>query len=112
RDLRYKWLKGLCGKHKYDYLSIAHNSDDAIETFFINLLRGTGISGLHGIKAKNENVIRPLLHFYRNEIETFALKNKLKWREDSSNATDKYERNKIRHNLLPVLEEIDPRAKQ
>jgi len=95
-----------------DYIVTAHHADDAIETFFINLLRGTGISGLHGIKAKNENTIRPLLNFYRKDIENFARENKLQWREDSSNETDKYARNKIRHHLLPALEEINQNAKE
>ncbi len=111
RDLRYKWLKGLCEKHKYTYLSIAHNSDDAIETFFINLLRGTGIAGLHGIASQQGNIVRPLLGFSRKEIEAFAKKNKIKWREDSSNASDKYERNKIRHHLIPLLEKLQPNAR-
>lgn len=112
RELRYKWLKGLCEKHKYNYLSIAHNSDDAIETFFINLLRGTGIAGLHGIASQQGNIIRPLLGFSRKEIEAFAKKNKIKWREDSSNASDKYERNKIRHHLIPLLEKLQPNARK
>lgn len=111
RQLRYGWLEEIRQKNKLDYIVTAHHADDAIETFFINLLRGTGISGLHGIKARNENTIRPLLTFYRKELEAFAAKNKLTWREDSSNETDKYERNKIRHHLLPALEEINPKAK-
>ncbi|HXB13963.1 MAG TPA: tRNA lysidine(34) synthetase TilS, partial [Bacteroidia bacterium] len=92
--------------------SIAHNSDDAIETFFINLLRGTGIAGLHGIASQQGNIIRPLLSFSRKEIEAFAKKNKIKWREDSSNASDKYERNKIRHHLIPLLEKLQPNARK
>ena len=112
RQLRYEWLENIRQKSKHDYLVTAHHADDAIETFFINLLRGTGISGLHGIKERNENVIRPMLHFYRKDIEKFAKKNKLKWREDSSNSTDKYERNKIRHHLLPLMEEINSKAKE
>jgi tRNA(Ile)-lysidine synthase len=112
RELRYKWLEEIRQKNKLDYIVTAHHADDAIETFFINLIRGTGISGLHGIPAKNEKIIRPMLPFYRKDIEIFAKENKLKWREDSSNATDKYERNKIRHLLLPELEEINPKAKE
>jgi len=112
RQLRYEWLEETRQNYKLDYIVTAHHADDAIETFFINLLRGTGISGLHGIKARHENSIRPLLNFYRKEIETFAGKNKLKWREDSSNDTDKYERNKIRHHLLPALQQINPGAKE
>jgi len=111
RELRYTWLKVLQEKHKFNYVSIAHNSDDVIETFFINLLRGTGIAGLHGIAASHQNIIRPLLSFSRKEIEAYAKTIKLKWREDSSNATDKYERNKIRHHLIPMLEKINPHAR-
>jgi len=112
RQLRYTWLEEIRQKNKLDYIVLAHHADDAIETFFINLLRGTGISGLHGIKARNESSIRPMLNFYRKDIEVFAAKNKLRWREDSSNETDKYERNKIRHHLLPALEEINEKAKE
>lgn len=112
RQLRYDWLEEIRKANNLDYIVTAHHADDAIETFFINLLRGTGISGLHGIKAKNENTIRPLLGFYRNEIENFAKEKKLEWREDSSNSSDKYERNKIRHHLIPMLEEINPKAKE
>ncbi len=110
RDLRYEWLKESAEKNGFDYIVIAHNADDAIETFFINLLRGTGIAGLHGIASTHENIIRPLLPFTRKEIEDYAKKEKIKWREDSSNATDKYERNKIRHHLIPLLKEIAPDA--
>jgi tRNA(Ile)-lysidine synthase len=110
RDLRYDWFKEALAKNKYDYIAIAHHSDDAIETFFINLLRGTGIAGLHGISSVHQNIIRPMLGFSRNEIEQYALDQKLKWREDSSNASDKYERNKIRHHLIPELLKINPDA--
>jgi tRNA(Ile)-lysidine synthase len=110
RELRYEWLKEIADKHKYDYIVIAHHSDDAIETFFINLLRGTGIAGLHGINAEHDNIIRPLLCFSRQEIENYAKQNELDWREDSSNASDKYERNKIRHHLLPGLKKINTDA--
>lgn len=112
RQLRYDWLEKIRVENKLDYIVTAHHADDAIETFFINLLRGTGISGLHGIQSKNNSIIRPMLHFYRKEIEEFARINNLTWREDSSNRTDKYERNKIRHHLLPVLEEINSKARQ
>jgi tRNA(Ile)-lysidine synthase len=112
RNLRYRWLEETRLKNKLDYVVTAHHADDAIETFFINLFRGTGISGLHGIAGKNGKVIRPMLPFYRKEIENFGTENKLEWREDSSNSTDKYERNKIRHHLMPVLEEVNSKAKE
>ena len=112
RELRYRWLNELREKHKFDFISIAHNSDDVIETFFINLIRGTGIAGLHGIAAQHEHIIRPMLPFSRKEIEDYAQTIHLTWREDSSNAGDKYERNKIRHHLIPLLEEIAPHARK
>jgi tRNA(Ile)-lysidine synthase len=112
RELRYHWLNETREKHEFDYIAIAHNSDDVLETFFINLLRGTGIAGLHGIAASQHNIIRPLLCFSRKEIEAYAKTTKLKWREDSSNSTDKYERNKIRHHLIPLLEDINPAARK
>lgn len=112
RQLRYEWFEQIRQKNDFNYIVTAHHADDAIETFFINLLRGTGISGLHGIKAKHGNIIRPLLRFYRKEIEEFAHANNLKWRDDSSNDSDKYERNKIRHHVLPLLEEINQGAKE
>jgi len=112
RQLRYNWLESERQKSGANYIVTAHHADDAIETFFINMLRGTGISGLHGIRAIHEHTIRPMLHFHRQEIEQFAQQNNLLWREDSSNSTDKYERNKIRHHLLPALEEINPDARK
>jgi len=112
RQLRYEWFEQLRMENDFNYIVTAHQADDVIETFFINLLRGTGISGLRGIKAKHGNTIRPLLKFYRKEIEEFAITSKLKWRDDSSNDSDKYERNKIRHHVLPLLEEINHGAKE
>lgn len=110
RELRYWWLKECMDKEQYDFIVIAHHADDAIETFFINLLRGTGIAGLHGIASVHQSIIRPMLPFSRKDIEDYAVAHKLDWREDSSNASDKYERNKIRHHLLPVLQKIAPDA--
>lgn len=108
REIRYNWFDEVIGEKKYDFVLTAHHLDDSIETFFINLNRSTGLEGLTGIPAKNNKIIRPLLVFSRAEIEEYAVKNKLKWREDTSNATTKYERNKIRHKLVPVLEDINP----
>ncbi len=108
RLLRYNWFKDLRLQHDFAYVCTAHHSDDSIETFFVNLTRGAGIDGLRGIPMKNENVIRPLLFAGRAEILAFAEKEQLSFREDSSNANDKYLRNKIRHSLLPVLEELNP----
>ncbi len=107
RELRYNWFYELLETEKFDYVLTAHHADDNLETFLINLVRGTGLEGLTGIPAQNENVIRPLLLFSRQEIEQYAKENNIDWREDSSNASDKYLRNKIRHNLVPILKELN-----
>ena len=107
RELRYNWFHELLETENFDYVLTAHHADDNLETFLINLVRGTGLDGLTGIPAQNENVIRPLLLFSRQEIEQYAKENDIDWREDSSNASDKYLRNKIRHNLVPILKELN-----
>jgi tRNA(Ile)-lysidine synthase len=108
RDLRYKWFEELATQHQFDFIATAHHLDDQIETFFINLLRGTGISGLKGIPAKSGLIIRPLLLFYRSEIEEYVKTRRLDYREDSSNFKTDYLRNRIRHKLLPLLDELQP----
>lgn len=107
RELRYDWFFKLKNEHNFDYIVTAHHLDDSLETFFINLSRGTGIEGLTGIR-ENENIIRPLLDFSRAEIEQYAIQNNIQWREDSSNSSDKYLRNTIRHNIVPLFKEINP----
>jgi len=108
RDLRYNWFEEIRSKNGYEAVAVAHNLNDNAETFFINLIRGTGISGLTGMKPRNENIIRPLLFATRDEIVTYASGKNIAYREDSSNAQVKYVRNKIRHNILPVFKEINP----
>lgn len=108
RDLRYNWFNELLERESYDYLLTAHHLDDSLETFLINFTRGTGIEGLTGIPEVNGNIVRPLLIFSRDEIENYAKANKIEWREDSSNASDKYFRNKIRHHVVPILKELNP----
>lgn len=108
RELRYNWFEDLRTALKYDYVLSAHHANDDLETFLINLIRGTGLEGLTGIKSENNKIIRPLLHFSRKEIGAYALQNSIKWREDSSNSSLKYLRNKIRHQIIPVMEEINP----
>lgn len=108
RDIRYQWFNELMQQFKFQFLLTAHHLDDNIETFFINFNRKSGLEGLTGIPAKNAKIIRPLLAFSRSELLQYATENQLNWREDSSNATLKYERNKIRHRLFPVLETINP----
>ena len=108
RTLRYDWFYELLETKNYDYLLTAHHLDDNVETFLINLTRGTGLDGLTGIPEQNEKIIRPLLIFSRDEIEDYAKENNILWREDSSNASDKYLRNKIRHHIVPILKELNP----
>lgn len=107
RNLRYNWFNEILVQEKYDYVITAHHADDVAETFMINLSRGTGLEGLTGIPSQNGNVIRPMLPFSRKEIENYASENSLKWREDSSNASDQYVRNKIRHHIIPIFKEIN-----
>ena len=108
RELRYEWFKQIVSEKNYDYFATAHQFDDQTETFFINLFRGTGISGLRGILPKNGKCIRPLLFASRNEIEEFAANNGILFRNDSSNDSDKYLRNRIRHQVIPALEGTYP----
>jgi tRNA(Ile)-lysidine synthase len=108
RKLRYDWFNELVKEHKLDYILTAHHADDNLETFLINTIRGTGLDGLTGIPKKNENIIRPLLPFSREQIEKYAEDNNITWREDSSNAETKYLRNKIRHDVIPILKELNP----
>ncbi|MBC5836756.1 tRNA lysidine(34) synthetase TilS [Flavobacterium muglaense] len=108
RDLRYNWFYELLESENFDYILTAHHADDNIETFLINLSRGTGLEGLTGIPAENGNIIRPLLAFSRDEIAQYAHDHGIEWREDSSNASEKYLRNKIRHDLVPLLKELNP----
>ncbi|CAM3901274.1 MULTISPECIES: tRNA lysidine(34) synthetase TilS [Flavobacterium] len=108
RELRYDWFLEQLEEKEFDFVATAHHADDDLETFIINLSRGTGIEGLVGIPETNEAIIRPLLPFSRIEIEDYAKQNNLKWREDSSNASDNYLRNKIRHHVVPQLKELSP----
>lgn len=106
RELRYQWFFELKNTLGYQYIVTAHHLDDNLETFMINFLRGTGIEGLVGIQENNE-VIRPLLNFSRKEIEKYAATEHIEWREDTSNASDNYLRNKLRHHAIPLLKELN-----
>ncbi|EPE9899143.1 tRNA(Ile)-lysidine synthase [Flavobacterium psychrophilum] len=108
RELRYNWFYELLETENFDFILTAHHADDNLETFIINLTRGTGLDGLTGIPEQNEQIIRPLLPFSRSEIEEYTKENSIQWREDSSNASDKYLRNKIRHDLIPILKVLNP----
>lgn len=108
RELRYSWFENLMQENQIDYLLTAHHADDSAETFFINLLRGTGIAGLHGILPKNGNIIRPLLFATRKSILDYAELKNIQFVEDSTNSETKFLRNKIRHRVIPMLKEISP----
>jgi tRNA(Ile)-lysidine synthase len=108
RELRYEWFHKICQDNGLDYIATAHHLDDNLETFLINFTRGTGLNGLTGIPEIKSNIVRPLLPFSREEIESFAEDNKLTWREDESNAKTAYQRNKIRHQIVPLLKEMNP----
>jgi len=109
RRLRYEWFNELCQTEGYGVIAVAHHANDSIETFFINLLRGTGLRGLTGINRQYGRVVRPLLYATRKDILEYAVHNHIPYREDSSNRSTKYLRNKIRLGLLPLLQEINPK---
>lgn len=108
RNLRYDFFDKILLKHDYKYVATAHHRDDAIETFFLNLMRGTGIVGLHGILQKNCKIIRPMLCFGRDEIDNFIRNNDIEYRTDATNATLDYKRNKVRHLLVPLFRQLAP----
>ena len=112
RDLRYAWFNDLLVSQNAKYIAIAHHANDDVETFFINLVRGSGLKGLLGIKEKTESIVRPLMLVSRAEIEKYLNENELAYRNDSSNASVKYLRNKIRHELMPLLTEMNPSIQQ
>ncbi|HDZ40512.1 MAG TPA: tRNA lysidine(34) synthetase TilS [Bacteroidetes bacterium] len=108
RELRYKWLNEIRKEESFDFVATGHNLNDSIETILINLTRGTGINGLTGISERSAYIIRPLLFASRKMITEYAEANMLEYREDSSNIQTKYTRNKIRHRVIPFLEQINP----
>ena len=108
RKLRYDWFETIRLNENYDSIVTAHHLSDSIETFFINVSRGTGIAGLHGISLHINYIKRPLLPFTKKEITAYAEKNNFEWQEDSSNQKDAYLRNQIRHHIVPEFEKINP----
>ena len=108
RDLRYAFFEEVRLENRFDKIAVAHHQNDVIETVLINLVRGTGIAGLHGIKAKRENIIRPLLCFTAEEINHIVQEYNISFVEDSSNLSNKYFRNKIRLDVVPALKELNP----
>ncbi len=113
RTLRYEWFEKIRIESKSAYIATAHHQNDVVETFFMNLARGTGIRGLSGIKIKNErHIIRPMLFAQRKDIEEYCHLENLEYRIDSTNSQTKYVRNKFRHLILPFFEEVNPSFNQ
>ena len=112
RQLRYNWFEQVRQQHGYDVIALAHHQNDAIETILLNLTRGTGIVGLHGILPENGHLVRPMLFLNREEIELLVKENNISYREDSSNTSNKYARNKIRLEVVPVLKSLNPALEQ
>ena len=116
RDLRYAWFETLCAEHGYSAVAVAHNANDNAETLILNLLRGTGVNGLCGMSMLSElpthkgspSLIRPILSCTRKMVEGYAFAHGIRYREDSTNATSDYKRNRIRNEIFPVFEKINP----
>ena len=108
RQLRYSWLEKIRMETNSKYISVAHHKDDDIETYFINLIRGSGIRGFLGMKEKKNKIIRPLLNFERDEIESYLRLKNQEFRTDSSNTETKYLRNNIRKHIIPLIKDVNP----
>ncbi|MGB0402482.1 MAG: tRNA lysidine(34) synthetase TilS [Salibacteraceae bacterium] len=108
RNLRYQWFENLRKENNLDYIVVGTHMSDETETLLINMIRGTGLKGTHGILSVKESLIRPFLLFNQEEIKEYAESQKLNWRDDSSNLSTKYLRNKLRHEVIPKLKEINP----
>jgi tRNA(Ile)-lysidine synthase len=109
RELRYKWFNELTASNGKRIVT-AHHADDNVETVLMNFFRGTGISGLRGILPSAGNIVRPLLPFTKNELTAYAQQNHLQWREDGSNASEKYSRNYFRNTIIPLVTKVYPEA--
>jgi len=108
RELRYVFFKKILEKHKYSYIVTAHHLDDNIETIIFNFIKSTGYKGLVGIPFNKNKILRPLINTSKEEIEDYAVSNNISWRLDKSNNSNKYSRNKIRNEVIPLLKEINP----
>ena len=108
RELRYTWFEKVREEHNAQAIAVAHHSDDSIETILLNMLRGTGLRGICGIRPRNEFVVRPLLCVNRKEIEDYLSEQGIGYITDSTNLENEYTRNKIRNIVMPILREINP----
>lgn len=112
RELRYNWFAKIAAEENFDVIALAHHQNDAVETVLLNLTRGTGIAGLHGILPKNGKLVRPMLFLSKENIDQVCAEENLDFVEDSSNASTKYARNKIRLEVVPKLKELNPKLEQ
>ena len=112
RDLRYQWLEKIRTDFDYQYIAVAQHQSDIVETVLLNLVRGTGISGMHGILPKRDRIIRPMLFLTRDEIDNLVQNENITYRDDSSNKSSKYARNKIRLEVIPKLKELNPHLEE
>jgi tRNA(Ile)-lysidine synthase len=112
RDIRYRFFEELAETHDYQKIAVGHNRDDQVETFLLRVVKGTGINGLSSIPIRRGRIIRPLLRSYRSEIEAYAAQFPVDHIEDSSNLKDTYERNFLRHRIVPLLEQLNPRFRE
>ncbi len=112
RVLRYEWMGFLSREKGFEHIATAHHLDDSIETMLFNLIRGCGLRGLHGIRPRHGRIIRPLLFAFRSELEEWARMQNLSWRDDSSNTSTHFDRNKIRLEVIPAMEKVHPRLRQ
>ena len=108
RELRYAWFEDLVKTNSFNFLATGHHFDDSMETILLNLTKGTSTEGLAGIPVKNKNIIRPLLFATRAYVAKYASEKVFPWREDESNLTDDYQRNFVRHHIIPKLKELNP----
>ncbi|MCL1868020.1 MAG: tRNA lysidine(34) synthetase TilS [Paludibacter sp.] len=108
RELRYRWFEQLLVQTNAQAIAVAHHNDDNIETFLLNIIRGTGLKGLCGISARNGNVVRPLLNISRTDIENYVKVNRLDFVTDSTNFENNFKRNKIRNEVLPLMQTLNP----
>lgn len=112
RELRYTWFNEVLEENNLDFILVAHHKDDNVETFLINLIRGSGIHGLCGIKSVNHKIVRPLIQISRKEIQNYLINNGIEYCNDRSNKDLKYLRSKVRYQLIPLLKEMNPSIKK
>ncbi|MFC5269384.1 tRNA lysidine(34) synthetase TilS [Adhaeribacter terreus] len=112
RQLRYSWFEKLRHEIGFDFIATAHHQNDTLETILLNLTRGTGLAGLHGIPPKNGKLVRPLLCMAKDDLYDYLVEKRLAWREDASNETTKYQRNLLRHEVVPVLKKLNPNLEE